>query len=107
MTTGRLLLYILVMAGTTYLVRMLPMVLCKRKIKNRFVLSFLQYIPYAVLGAMTFPAILYSAGGVWSALAGLAVAAVLAFLERDLLTVAVSACGTVFIVEWIQRLITG
>ena len=107
MTTGRLLLYILVMAGTTYLVRMLPMVLCKRKIKNRFVLSFLQYIPYAVLGAMTFPAILYSTGGVWSALAGLAVAAVLAFLERDLLTVAVSACGTVFIVEWIQRLITG
>lgn len=107
MTTGRLLLYILVMAGTTYLVRMLPMVLCKRKIKNRFVLSFLQYIPYAVLGAMTFPAILYSTGGVWSALAGLAVAAVLAFLERDLLTVAVSACGAVFIVEWIQRLITG
>ena len=104
MTTGRLLLYILVMAGTTYLVRMLPMVLCKRKIKNRFVLSFLQYIPYAVLGAMTFPAILYSTGGVWSALAGLAV---LAFLERDLLTVAVSACGAVFIVEWIQRLITG
>lgn len=107
MTTGRLLLYILVMAGTTYLVRMLPMALCKRKIENRFILSFLQYIPYAVLGAMTFPAILYSTGGIWSALAGLGVAALLAFLERDLLSVAVSACGTVFLVEWVQRFITG
>lgn len=107
MTTGRLLLYILVMAGTTYLVRMLPMALCKRKLQNRFILSFLHYIPYAVLGAMTFPAILYSTGGLWSALAGLGVAALLAWLERDLLTVAVSACGAVFVVEWIQRLIAG
>lgn len=105
MTTGRLLLYILVMAGTTYLVRMLPMVLCKRKIQNRFVLSFLQYVPYAVLGAMTFPAILYSTSGLWSALAGLLVAALLAWFQRDLLTVALSACGTVFVVEWIMRIL--
>ena len=105
MTTGKLLLSIAVMAGATYLVRMLPMVLCKGKIHNRFILSFLQYIPYAVLGAMTFPAILYSTGGLWSALAGLGVAALLAWWERDLLLVAVSACGAVFLTEWIQRLI--
>lgn len=104
MTTGRLLLYILVMAGVTYLVRMLPMALFRRKIRNRFVLSFLQYVPYAVLGAMTFPAILYSTGGIWSAVAGLLVAALLAWFHRDLLTVALSACGMVFVVEWLMRL---
>lgn len=99
MKTGMLLAYIAVMAGVTYLIRMLPLAVFQKKIKNRFIRSFLYYIPYAVLGAMTFPAILYSTGSVYSALAGLAVALVLAFLEKSLLTVALCSCLAVFLAE--------
>ena len=84
--------YLAVMAGVTYAVRAIPFVLCKGEIENVFVRSFLTYVPYAVLGAMTFPAIFSSTGDPASALAGTAVALVLAFYERGLLTVAVCAC---------------
>lgn len=99
MKTGMLLAYIAVMAGVTYLIRMLPLTVFQKKIKNRFIRSFLYYIPYAVLGAMTFPAILYSTGSVYSALAGLAVAMILAFLEKSLLTVALCSCAAVSLAE--------
>ena len=99
MKTGMLLAYIAVMAGVTYLIRMLPLTVFQKKIKNRFIRSFLYYIPYAVLGAMTFPAILYSTGSVYSALAGLAVAMILAFLEKSLLTVALCSFAAVFLAE--------
>ena len=99
MKTGMLLAYIAVMAGVTYLIRMLPLTAFQKKIKNRFIRSFLYYIPYAVLGAMTFPAILYSTGSVYSALAGLAVALILAFLEKSLLTVALCSCAAVCLAE--------
>ena len=72
-------IYILVMAGVTYLIRMLPLVLVRKKIENRFLLSFLYYIPYAVLSAMTVPAIFYSTGSIPTAVAGTAAAVVLAF----------------------------
>ena len=85
------LLLLAVMAGVTYLVRMLPFVLVRRQITNRFLLSFLHYIPYPVLAAMTVPAILTSTGSLPTALAGLAVGLILAFLRRGLLTVAVAA----------------
>jgi branched-subunit amino acid transport protein len=98
-------LYLLVMAGVTYLIRMLPLVLCREKIENRFVRSFLYYIPYAVLSAMTIPAIFYSTGCFLSALLGLAVAVVLSLLEKKLLTVAIGACCTVFIVEYVMKLL--
>jgi len=88
-----------VMAGVTYLVRMLPLAVLKRRLENRFVRSLLLYIPYAVLGAMTFPAILYSTQYMAAAAAGLVVAVVLALLEKDLLVVALSACGAVVIAE--------
>ena len=92
-----------VMAGVTYLVRMLPLALFKRKIENVFIQSFLYYVPYAVLGAMTFPAILSSTGSIWSAVAGLAVAVLLAFYEKRLLTVALWAGGTVLATEFLLR----
>ena len=92
-------IYLLILAGTTYLIRVIPFIAIKEKINNRFVRSFLYYIPYAVLGAMTFPAILYSTGSVYSALAGLAVAMILAFLEKSLLTVALCSCAAVFLAE--------
>lgn len=90
---------LLCMAGITYLVRMLPLVLFRKKIKSRFVRSFFYYIPYAVLAAMTLPAILYSTSSVASAVAGLIVALLLAFFEQSLIVVAAGACIMVFIME--------
>lgn len=99
MKTGMLLAYIAGMAAVTYLIRMLPLAVFQKKIKNRFIRSFLFYIPYAVLGAMTFPAILYATGSMYSAIAGFVVALLLAFLEKSLLTVALCSCAAVFLVE--------
>lgn len=92
-------LYLAVTAGITYLVRAVPLILVKGRIKNRFVLSFLHYIPYAVLSVMTVPAIFYATGDRLSAVAGFAVAVFLALMNRSLLTVAAAACGTVLAVQ--------
>ena len=99
------LIYILVMAGVTYLIRMLPLTLVRGKIESPFVKSFIFYVPYAVLSAMTIPAIFYSTSSLVSALAGLAVAIILAFFGKSLLTVALSACVSVFIVELITKFV--
>ena len=87
--------YLLVMVGVTYLIRMLPLTVFRKEIKSRFVMSFLHYVPYAVLGAMTIPDVLYSTGNIGTALAGLAVAVVLAWRGKGLLTVAIAACVAV------------
>ena len=92
-------LYILVMAGVTYLIRVLPLTLIRRPIKSRFFRSFLYYVPYVTLSVMTFPAILTATSSVWSGAAGLAVALVLAFCGARLFKVAVGACGVVFLLE--------
>ena len=91
--------YIFVMAGVTYLIRMLPLALVRREITSPFVKSFLYYVPYACLAAMTFPAILHSTASVWSAAVGFAVAVIAAFREKSLLTVALLASAAVFIAE--------
>ena len=96
--------YLLVIAGTTYLVRMIPLVLCKKKIENRFVLSFLHYIPIAVLTAMTIPAIFYATESIWTAAAGFVTAAILAYFSQSLVTVAALSCVSVLAVELIMRL---
>ena len=93
------LIYLAVMAGVTYLIRMIPLVLVKKKIQNRFVCSFLYYVPYAVLGVMTIPAIFYSTASIASAAAGFVVAVILAYFEKSLLTVAASACTAVLLIE--------
>lgn len=90
------LLYILVMALTTYLVRMIPFTAFRKRITSRFAQSFFYYIPYAVLAAMTIPAIFYSTGSLLSAAAGLLVAVVLAFFGKPLIVVALAACVTAF-----------
>lgn len=95
--------FLLVMAFVTYLVRTVPFVVFRKKIKNKFFKSFLAYVPYAVLGAMTFPAIFTSTGSVTSAAIGCVVAIALAFFEKSLLTVALSACGVVLVVEILQK----
>lgn len=91
--------YILVMAGVTYLIRMLPMALVKKEITSPYIKSFLYYVPYACLAAMTFPAILSATDSTISAAIGFAVALIAAYKEKSLLTVALFACGAVFIVE--------
>ena len=93
--------YLLTTAGVTYLVRMLPLVLMKGRIRNRFLLSFLHYIPYAVLSVMTIPAIFTATGSLTSAAAGFAVALLLAWKGRSLLTVAAAACAAVLAAELI------
>lgn len=92
-------IYILVMAGVTYLIRMLPLVLFKKEITSPYVRSFLFYVPYACLAAMTFPAILTSTASIISGAAGFAVALFAAYKEKSLLTVALCACAAVFLVE--------
>ena len=92
-------LAILVMAGVTYLIRVLPLVVIRREIKNRYIRSFLHYVPYVTLSVMTFPAILTATGSIWSAVAALAVAVVLSLLRCKLPVVALCACVTVFLVE--------
>lgn len=94
-----------IMAVVTYIPRMLPLVLLKRKIQNRFVRSFLQYVPYAVLAAMTFPGILFSTATVLSATFGLLAALALAYWGRSLLTVALGSTAAVLLAEWVISLI--
>ena len=99
MTTSTFFLYLLLMAGSTYLIRVLPFIAIRHQIHNRFIRSFLYYIPYAVLTAMTIPAIFTSTGSVISAAAGLIIAVILSLLGRDLTTVALISCAAVFITE--------
>ena len=84
-------LYILVMAGVTYLVRMVPFTAFRKQIKSRFIKSLLYYLPYAVLAAMTIPAIFYSTGNIYTAIVGTAVAIILAYFNKPLIVVAICA----------------
>lgn len=92
-------IYIATMAVTTYLIRVLPMTLFRKPIKSRFLRSFLHYVPYACLTAMTFPAILTGTASVFSGMAALTVAVFLAFRGKGLVVVALGASGAVFLTE--------
>ncbi len=94
-------IYILVMAVVTYLIRMLPLTLIRGRIRNRFVMSFLYYVPYACLMAMTFPAVFHGDYPAAAAAAGVGVALLLAILGKGLVTVAVAASVTVFLIALI------
>ncbi len=93
--------YVLVMAVVTYCIRMLPFTLVRKKISNIYVKSFLHYVPYAVLGAMTFPAAFYSTGNLIPSLMGVVAALVLAFFNRSLLTVALASSCVAYILNLI------
>lgn len=97
--------YIFVMAGVTYLIRMLPLTLIQKKITNVYLRSFLYYIPYACLTAMTFPAILYATESVISAMAGFLTAILLALKKKSLVTVALFSCTAVFVAERLIEII--
>lgn len=92
----------IVMAIVTYITRVLPIALVNSKLKSNFLRSFLFYVPFAVLGAMTFPGILYSTQHRLAAFIGMLVAVGLAYFEKNLMTVAVSAIFVVYICELIM-----
>ena len=98
-------IYILVMAVTTYLIRAVPLTLLKKPIENRFLRSFLHYVPTACLTAMTFPAILYATDHIVSGAIGLAVGILLALKKKSLIIVAVAACAAVFLTEQLLKLL--
>ncbi len=93
-------LYILVMAAVTFTIRALPLTLIRKPIKNRFLRSFLFYVPYVTLAVMTFPDILHATGSVWSGLLALLAGIALAWSGQSLFVVAVASCLTVFISEF-------
>lgn len=94
-------IYIAVMAGVTYLIRMIPFTLFRKKIKSQFFKSFLYYIPYAVLSAMTIPAIFYSTGDMTTSAIGTVVAVVLAYLKLPLIVVALAASAAALLAGYI------
>ncbi len=98
-------LSLLVISGSTYLIRALPFALLRGKIKNRFLLSFLHYVPYAVLTAMTLPAALYATGSVAAAALGLLVAVLLSVRGKGLTGVAAAACVTVYLAQLVIGLL--
>lgn len=99
MKTAYILSCIGTMALVTYVIRATPMVVFRKRIKNKWIQSFLYYVPYVVLAAMTFPSVLFSTGSHISAIAGCLMAVVLAYFRRGLLTVAVGAALTAFIIQ--------
>ncbi len=92
-------IYIAVMAGVTYLIRMLPFTLFRKEIKSQFFKSFLYYVPYAVLSAMTIPSIFYATGDMITAVIGTAVAVVLAYFRQPLIVVALAASAAALLAD--------
>ncbi|MGF7145257.1 branched-subunit amino acid transport protein [Anaerotaenia torta] len=102
MKLQNILFAILLMALVTYLPRMLPLVVFRREIKSRYIRSFLHYVPFAVLGALTIPDILYSTGSIKTAACGTLTALVLAYRKKSLAVVALGAILTVFAVDFLS-----
>ena len=99
--TASVAMYIIVMAGVTYLIRMLPFAAFRFKLKSKFIKDFLFYIPYAVLGAMTIPYVFYGGADVKSSLAGFIVAFLMAYKNFSLLIVAFAGCATAFLMTFL------
>lgn len=98
-------IYLAVLAGSTYLIRAVPFAAMRKKITNRFLRSFLYYIPYTVLAAMTFPAALYATGSIASAAFGIAIAVFLAVRRKGLTVVALAASAAVFVSDLVLKLL--
>lgn len=94
-------IYILIMAGVTYLIRALPITLCQKEIKSVYIKSFLFYVPYAVLGAMTFPAIFTATGSLIPSISGSMIALYFTYREKSLLQVALWACLSAYMINLI------
>lgn len=97
MSTKEAVLAVCLMALVTYVPRAFPVVVVRKEIKTTYIKSFLHYVPFAVLGSLTFPEVFYSTGDLWTAIAGTVVALLLAFYRRSLVLVAAGAILTVFL----------
>ncbi len=98
-------IYIAVMALVTFLIRVLPLTLIRKKITNKTLRSFLYYVPYVTLAVMTFPAILDATNSIWSGMLALISGVLLAYFGVSLFGVAVCSCAVVFIAEFIIKYI--
>lgn len=98
-------IYLVILAGSTYLIRAIPFAAIRKKINNRFIKSFLYYIPYAVLSAMTLPAAFYATGNVISGAVGLIVGGIFAYMGKSLTLVAVLSCVAAFLTECVLMLV--
>ena len=105
MDWSRFLTYLLVMAGVTYLIRMLPLAAIRGRVRSVFLQSFLYYVPYAVLGAMTFPDVFTSAGAPAPSLLGTAAALLLAWRGKSMVVVALGACAAALCASLVLMLI--
>ena len=92
-------IYIFIMAAVTYLIRVVPLTLIRRKITNTYIRSFLLYVPYVTLSVMTFPAILEATGNIISGLAALVICIIMALKKVPLFIVSLTACGVVFVIN--------
>ncbi len=101
MTGIKLVAAIIIMAVVTYIIRMLPLTFFRKKIRNRYVKAFLNFIPFAVLSSMTFPDVFYSTGSKLSAAIGTGAAFLLAYKGKSLLTVSLISCAVVFAVDFV------
>lgn len=99
--SGNIYIYIIIMAVVTYLIRMLPLTLIRKEIKNKYIKSFLYYVPFVTLAVMVFPDIIYCTGNKISAILGFAVALILGYFGKSLIMVSAISCLTVFITELI------
>ena len=99
MQMDRVLISIAVMALVTYAIRVAPLTLFRKQIKSKYVRSFLDYTPFAVLGVMTFPDVFTSTGSVYSAIAGTIVALILAYMRKGIVTCSCAAIAVVYLVE--------
>jgi branched-subunit amino acid transport protein len=105
MDNTKFLIYLVAMAGVTYLVRMVPLVLVNKPIKNKYILSFLYYVPYTVLSVMTVPAIFYATDSYISAAIRFIVAVVAGLLKQSLVKVAVFSSVAVLVAELLMNYI--
>lgn len=98
--SGNIYVYIAIMALVTYLIRVLPLTLIRKQIKNKYLKSFLYYVPYVTLAVMTFPAILHATQSVYSGIVALVIGIAVAWFGFDLFKTAVSCCAIVLILEF-------
>lgn len=99
--TAKFIIYLAVMFGVTYIIRVFPLLLIRKEIKNRFISSFLAYIPYTVLGAMTFPAIFHAVDNPMAGIGSAVVGILLALWGRGLCTVAAGTAATAYLISLI------
>ena len=99
--TNNIYISLLIMCLTVYMIRLLPLLFLRKTITNRFIRSFLYYVPYVTLAVMTFPAIVTATDNIWSGAAALLVGLIVAWVNGDLFVVASSCCATVFLTSLI------